>query len=96
MTRNKVLKFGVLTVMAVIVGRLFFIQILQHEMWTEKAAAQQTLTNTLPAERGEIYMMDGGEPTAVVLNATVYTVIVDPMLADQEAVAEVVGKAVMP
>ena len=42
MTRNKVLKFGVLTVMAVIVGRLFFIQILQHEMWTEKAAAQQT------------------------------------------------------
>lgn len=94
MTRNKVLKFGVLTVMAVIVGRLFFIQILQHEMWTEKAAAQQTLTNTLPAERGEIYMMDGSEPTAVVLNATVYTVIVDPMLADQEAVAEVVGKAV--
>ena len=71
MTRNKVLKFGVLTVMAVIVGRLFFIQILQHEMWTEKAAAQQTLTNTLPAERGEIYMMDGSEPTAVVLNATV-------------------------
>ena len=61
MTRNKVLKFGVLTVMAVIVGRLFFIQILQHEMWTEKAAAQQTLTNTLPAERGEIYMMDGSE-----------------------------------
>ena len=94
MTRNKVLKFGVLTVMAVIVGRLFFIQILQHEMWTEKAAAQQTLTNTLPAERGEIYMMDESEPTAVVLNATVYTVIVDPMLADQEAVAEVVGKAV--
>ena len=36
----------------------------------------------------------GGAADAVVLNATVYTVIVDPMLADQEAVAEVVGKAV--
>ena len=94
MVRSKVLKFGVLAVMAAIIGRLFLIQIVQHEAWTEKAAAQQTLTNTLPAERGEIYMMDGSEPTAVVLNATVYTVIVDPMLADREEVEKVVGEAV--
>ncbi len=80
--------------MAVIIGRLFQIQILQHNEWTEKAAAQQTLQNVLVAERGEIYMMDGDEPAAVVLNATVYTVIVDPMVADEEemgALTEVLG-----
>ena len=88
MTRGKVLKLGLLTVMAVIVVRLFFVQIVQHDEWVEKAAAQQTLQNVLLAERGEIYMMDGDEPSAVVLNTTVYTVIVDPMLADRDEVAD--------
>ncbi len=84
MNRNKVLRIGLLLVMAVIVVRLFEIQILQHDEWVEKAAAQQTKQNILVAKRGEIYMMDGDEPTPVVMNATVYTVIVDPMLADEE------------
>lgn len=33
-------------------------------------------------------MMDGSEPVAVAMNATVYTVIVDPMMASQEMVEE--------
>lgn len=86
MSRNKFLRFGLLVVMAVIVARLFFIQILQHDYWTERAAAQHTLQYTLRAERGEIYMLDGDEPVAVVMNATVYTVIVDPMMANRDEV----------
>ncbi len=78
------LQIGLLLATGVIVTRLFFIQILEHEVWSEKAAAQQTLSSTIPAKRGEIYMMDGEEPTAVVMNATVYTVVVDPMLANRE------------
>ena len=84
MSRNTVLKMGLLMVTGVIIVRLFFIQIIQHDEWVEKAAAQQTLQNVLKAERGEIYMMDGDEPVAVVMNATVYTVIVDPMMAEEE------------
>ncbi len=84
MTRNKILRLGLFAVVAVIVGRLFEIQILDHEVWAEKAAAQQTLLNAIPAKRGEIYMMDGSEPAAVVMNATVYTVIIDPMVTDRE------------
>lgn len=84
MSRNKFLRVCLLGAMAVIVVRLFFIQIVQHDEWAEKAAAQQTLQNILPAKRGEIYMMDGSEPVAVVMNAMVYTVIVDPMLANEE------------
>lgn len=86
---------ALLLVMAVIVVRLFFIQIIQHDEWTRKAEAQQTKQNVLKAKRGEIYMMDGDEPVAVVMNATVYTVIVDPMLAERGEVApklsEIVG-----
>lgn len=94
MNRNKVVKVGLLLVMAVIVARLFTIQILNHDEWVAKAAAQQTLRNVLKAERGEIYMMDGDEPSAVVMNATVYTVIVDPMLAEKEEVEEKLGKII--
>lgn len=89
MSRNKFLKFGLLAVVAVIVARLFFIQIVQHDYWVEKAAAQQMMQYTLRAERGEIYMMDGDEPVAVAMNATVYTVIVDPMLTDPDEAKQV-------
>lgn len=92
MTRNKFLRICVLAVMALIVTRLFYIQIIQHDEWTERAAAQQTLKNVLKAERGEIYMMDGDEPVAVAMNATVYTVIVDPFLADEEEIAQPLGE----
>lgn len=88
MTRNKFLKMALLAVTMVIVGRLFCIQILEYDEWTEKAAAQQTLQNTIAAKRGEIYMMDGDEPSAVVMNATVYTVIVDPMLGNEEEITK--------
>jgi len=94
MTRNKVMRLGLLAAMSIIVVRLFFIQIIQHDKWAEKAAAQQTLQNVLPAKRGEIYMMDGNEPVAVVMNATVYTVIVDPMLANRESVEERLGSLI--
>lgn len=86
LNRNKVLRVGLLLVMAVIVTRLFFIQIVEHDEWLAKAAAQQTLQSTIVAKRGEIYMMDGDEPAPVVMNATVYTVIVDPMLANREEI----------
>lgn len=88
MNRNKVLRFGLMAVMAVIALRLFYIQIIQHDEWVERAAAQQTLQNVLVAKRGEIYMMDGDAPTPVVMNATVWTVIVDPMVASRDELQE--------
>ena len=88
MNRYKFLRGVLLLVMAVIIVKLFTIQILEHDEWSAKAAAQQTRQNVLPAKRGEIYMMDGEEPSPVVLNATVYTVIVDPMIADRDEIAD--------
>ena len=84
------MKFGLFGVVAVILSRLFLIQIIQNGEWTAKAEEQHTLTNTIKAKRGEIYMMDGSEPVAVVMNERVYTVIIDPMAADEEEIGRVI------
>ena len=91
MNRIKFLKIAVFGVAGVILLRLFFVQIIQKPIWVAKAEEQHTLENTIKAERGEIYMMDGEEPVAVVMNETVYTVVVDPMMADEKEVEKVLG-----
>lgn len=91
----KFLKLLVVMMVLVILGKLFYIQIIQHDEWVAKAAAQQTLQNVLKAKRGEIYMMDGETPVPVVMNATVYTVIVDPMLAERGALEEKLAPLIM-
>lgn len=88
--RLKFLKVMLYVVAGVIVGRLFQIQILQKETWVAKAEAQHTFENKIPAKRGEIYMMDGSEAEPVVMNEQVYTVVVDPLEADEEEIREVI------
>ena len=84
MSRIRVLKYLVLAALAIIVVRLFFIQIIEHGKWVEQANLQHTMLETIVAERGEIYMMDNGTPTPVVLNQTAYSVIIDPAVTDKE------------
>ena len=74
------MKILVIFVFVAIGARLFDVQILKHEEYVAKAKEQHIAENTIPAERGEIYMMDGGEPVKVVMNETVYTVTVDPQI----------------
>ncbi|MBR3232723.1 penicillin-binding protein 2 [Candidatus Saccharibacteria bacterium] len=88
--RLKVLKVGLFAVAGVIIFRLFMIQILQKGEWVAKAEAQHTLENTIKAKRGEIYMMDGSEKVAVVMNEKVFTVILDPMVAEEEELKDAI------
>ena len=90
MNRIRTLKLGLVLVAGIIILRLFFVQIIQGPVWVAKAEAQHTMENTIKAKRGEIYMMDGEEPVKVVMNEKVYTVIVDPMVAEPEEVARVI------
>ena len=92
MPRIKILKKVVLVAFAIIAVRLFFIQIVEHDAWVAKANEQHTLLETIVAERGEIYMMDGDEPVAVVLNQTVYSIIIDPSITNQEQITEALNK----
>lgn len=88
--RLKFLKITLYVIVAIILVRLFQIQIIQKNDWVAKAEAQHTLENTIKAKRGQIYMMDGSEPVAVVMNEQVYTVIVDPMTAKEEEIKETI------
>lgn len=86
LSRIKILRNMTFLILAVIAVRLFFIQIIEHDNWVAKADEQHTLLETITAKRGEIYMMDGDEPVAVVLNQSVYQVIIDPAVTDKEAI----------
>lgn len=78
--------------LAIIMARLFFIQIVEHDAWVAKADEQHTLLEDIVAKRGEIYMMDEGEPVAVVLNQTVYQIIIDPAVTDKDKIKQALEK----
>ena len=92
MSRSRILRYGLIAAIAVIIVRLLIIQVFQHSMWTERADAEHTVQNTIVAERGEIYMMENDEPVKVVMNTSAWTAIIDPMIADEEKVADVFRK----
>ena len=95
MKRTKLLKILLFVAVGIITVRLFFIQIVEHQKYVALAEEQQTMQYTILAERGEIYMMDGivGDRTAaVVMNEPVWTVLIDPMLADEGRTREVVDR----
>ena len=88
--RIQILKITVLVALGIILVRLFFIQIIEHGNWVAKAEEQHTLLETISAKRGEIYMMDKGEPVAVVLNQTTYQIVIDPVVTKKEDIEKVI------
>ena len=91
--RTKVLRIILVAAVVLVLARLFMIQIFEHDMWVKRAEQEHVVQYTIPAERGEIYMMDAGEPTVVVMNETVWTVIVDPMTVDEEETKKLLDEA---
>ena len=88
-SRIKILKYVALLLFAVILVRLFFIQIVEHGDYLAKADEQHILQTTIAARRGEIYMMDNGEPVPVVLNQTRYFIAIDPTVTKKETAEKV-------
>ena len=89
--RLKILKIIVFVSLGIILARLFFIQIIEHNTWVAKADEQHTLLETITPKRGEIYMMDKNQPVAVVLNQTTYNVVIDPTVTKKEDIEKVVN-----
>jgi len=93
MTRIGWLKVGLVLAVAVIGVRLFQIQIVEHDKYVVAAESEHMRKFELLAERGQIYMLDGGEVVPVVMNERVWTVFVDPSYVSSEAkVREALGK----
>ena len=94
--RIKILAILCISVMAVFVLRLFYLQVIEHDKYVALARQEQEKRLIIPAKRGEIYLLDDGKPYKVVMNQTVYTMFVDPSMVDQpqevlSAIREIVG-----
>lgn len=92
MPRIRFLKRIILAALGLIVVRLFFIQVIEHNYWVNKAVGQQTLLETIVAKRGDIYMMEGDEPVKVVMNQTTYSIIIDPQITKKDELKELLEK----
>lgn len=95
-TRSQFLAICLSLLMAIIVVRLFWLQVVQHQHYVALATQEQVKRLVIPADRGMIYMMDGDKPVPVVMNQQVYTLFADPMIVDEpkrveQVVTEVAG-----
>jgi len=93
-SRSNALAVILFLIMAVFVIRLFYLQIIRHNYYVERASAEQVKRLTIPAKRGLIYALDGdNSPVPLVLNQTVYTVFADPYITtDDKKIVEVIKK----
>lgn len=85
---------GILTVtVALIVARLFQLQVIDHQKYRQLAYQEQVKKLTIPAHRGLIYALDHQTPAPLVMNETVYTMFVDPQVVkdDKAVLATLVG-----
>lgn len=90
-SRVRILAYGLLVIGVIFVLRLFYIQVIRHDYYTERARAEQVKTLAIPAKRGEIYIMSQGQPRKIVINEAVYNVVADPMITtEDEAIAKLV------
>jgi len=94
--RIRALAIMCVALMVVFVIRLFYLQVIRHDYYVTKARQEQEKRLVIPAQRGEIYLLDDGKPVKVVMNQTVYTMFVDPSIVDKpdqvlKAIREVVG-----
>lgn len=93
-TRSQFLAILLTAAMAVIVVRLFFMQVVQHEHYVTLATDEQVKKLVIPADRGMIYAMDGDTPVPVVMNQQVYTLFADPTVIQKPSEVEHVVREV--
>ncbi len=92
-SRSRILAGVVLAIATVFVFRLFYLQVIQHDHYVELAQVEQVKRDKLPATRGEIYALNGSSPVKLVLNETIYTVFVDPVVIIESGEAKNIEKA---
>ena len=72
--------FGVLTFL-ILIGRLWYLQVIRHDALQERAIAQQTSEQPVTAQRGTIYDNQGN---VLAISSTVYDVILSPKAVEEK------------
>ncbi|NGZ73876.1 penicillin-binding transpeptidase domain-containing protein [Saccharibacillus alkalitolerans] len=73
----------------VLIGRIFFLQVVQGDFWHETAVKQWSASKVLRAERGAITDRNGKE---LAVDSPAYSVVVEPNIIAQRGTAEDVVK----
>lgn len=76
---------------AVIVVRLFQLQIIDGNKYKSLANLEQKKQYEIPASRGLIYAMNREKPTPLVMNESVYTLFVDPKEYKKDKKSEIIS-----
>jgi penicillin-binding protein 2 len=82
--RIRVLRFFFIAVFALYAARLFSLQILSGELYRSRAQNISRRTTVIPAQRGEIYDRDFGQP--LVLNTDSFAVSITPAEVPQNEI----------
>ncbi len=90
--RTKLLAAGIVIVcFSVLIGRLYYLTMIQGDWLSSKASAQQLRDTEVPADRGEIYSSDG---TLLATNASCWTIRASPReMADDKVELAAAGIA---
>lgn len=68
-----------------VVGRLAYLQIFQHQHYQKLASGEQQRKYEVPADRGQIYLLDGGTKVPLALNQTLKILYADPSIISDKA-----------
>ncbi|HVX58354.1 MAG TPA: penicillin-binding protein 2 [Candidatus Saccharimonadales bacterium] len=75
----------VILIIAVIVGRLFYLQVVRHDYYKAAALSDQLKQYSIAPERGIIEAYESGNAVPLVLNQKLYTVYADPTMIKNAA-----------
>lgn len=89
-SRSSTLAGAILVAFAVVVVRLFWIQIIDAKKYKSLANNEQMKQYEIPAQRGQIFAMNGDKLTKLVMNETVYTLFVDPQEYKKDKKSEII------
>lgn len=92
--KTEILSAVLVGIMAIVVVQLFYIQIIQHDYYKQKAYEEQVAKFVLPAKRGQIFAHEGNGLVPLVLNQPVYTAYADPQEVTDKAKLETTLKQI--
>lgn len=78
LSRTSWLRLALYALLLLVVLRLFYVQIIRHDYYSQEARKIQVSKLSIIPERGKLYALDGKTAVPLVLNETVYTVFADP------------------
>lgn len=82
-SRILLLRIALIGAFLIIIMRLFYLQVLQHDHYVELANNEQVKKLVIPAKRGKIYALDHKQPVELVMNQEVYIIFADPTVVEK-------------